>query len=379
MPRRLEGSVRFQGGRWKARILVEGRERLVLIDPPLTDPGAHDQAKEAARRLLRLVARPKAAPETVAEWSHRWLHARTARGLVGNAIRSHLHVHVLPAIGTRPMRDVTRRDLEPIVEVLDGKLARGELRGKTPRHVWSTICTMFDDACRSKIVELRVRDDNPTRLVRGPNRGVRTEHVVLYPDEFLQLVSCPAIDRHRRRAYAIAIYCYLRPAELEALLWEDIDLVHQIVQIRRSIGRERRVAKAPKSGRARVPFTLEPALVPLLRVMRRPSGPVVGRLGNERDLARRLRADLLVAGVDRHELHVVSDDPPRAWMTMHDLRRTGVTWMAVRGDSVFTILARAGHASTDTTMYYVELAELVRPSHGEPFPPLPAELLETGP
>lgn len=53
--------------------------------------------------------------------------------------------------------------------------------------------------------------------------------------------------------------------------------------------------------------------------------------------------------------------------------------MAVRGDPMFTMLARAGHASTDTTLHYVELAALVQAGHGQPFPPLPMELLEAGP
>lgn len=379
VPRQLEGSVRYQGGRWKARVLVEGRERLVPLEPPLVDPGARDAAKAATLDLQRRVVRPG---ETVAEWSQRWVRARAARGLVGNAIRSHLTVHLLPAIGQRPMRDVGPSEIERIVEALDAKLARGELHGKTPRHVWCTLCTMFDDARRSKILDLRVRDDDPTRAVRGPERGVRTEHVVLYPDEFLRLVSCEAVPRRRRRAYAIAVYGYLRPAELEALRWDDIDLVHEIVHVRRSVGRERQVAKAPKAGRARPPCSLEPALVPLLRAMHRPSGPVVGRLGNERTVAAQLRADLRTAGVDRKELYTCCDDPPRRWMTMHDLRRTGITWMAVRGDSIFTMLARAGHASADTTLHYVELGALVRPGHGEPFPVLPTELLredESGP
>lgn len=34
------------------------------------------------------------------------------------------------------------------------------------------------------------------------------------------------------------------------------------------------------------------------------------------------------------------------------------------------------HASTDTTLHYVELAALVKAGHGQPFP---AELLESGP
>ena len=224
--------------------------------------------------------------------------------------------------------------------------------------------------------ELRCREDNPCKAVRGPDRGVDTEKVHLYPSELLQLVSCSAVPVERRRAYAIGVYLYLRPGELEALAWEDIDLERGQVTVRRNIDRETGRETSPKAGHARLPHDMEPAILPLLRAMHRPgiSGPVVARLGDEREVADQLRRDLLTAGVARHELHYSSDEPPREWLRMHDLRTTGVTWMAVRGDEPLTIMARAGHADMQTTMGYVSRAALVRRGYGTVFPRLPADL-----
>ncbi|MBK7398397.1 MAG: site-specific integrase [Myxococcales bacterium] len=49
----------------------------------------------------------------------------------------------------------------------------------------------------------------------------------------------------------------------------------------------------------------------------------------------------------------------------HDLRATGITWMAVRGDDPLKIRQRAGHQHIATKM---RLAEDVRAGFGEAFP-----------
>jgi site-specific recombinase XerD len=61
-------------------------------------------------------------------------------------------------------------------------------------------------------------------------------------------------------------------------------------------------------------------------------------------------------------------------LSWHDLRATGLTWMAVRGDDPLKIMQRAGHTSFQTTQIYVRTAEAIRVGFGEPFPLLPAEL-----
>jgi hypothetical protein len=62
-------------------------------------------------------------------------------------------------------------------------------------------------------------------------------------------------------------------------------------------------------------------------------------------------------------------------LTCHDLRATGATWMAVRGDDPHKIMHRCGHKSFSTTMLYVREGEAIREGFGEPFPALPDCLL----
>lgn len=83
-------------------------------------------------------------------------------------------------------------------------------------------------------------------------------------------------------------------------------------------------------------------------------------------MARGLRRWLQRAGIDRPELYETTMTSKA--ITWHDLRATGATWLAVRGEQPLTIMQRCGHDDIETTMRYVRLAEAVRGGFGEPFP-----------
>jgi hypothetical protein len=89
-------------------------------------------------------------------------------------------------------------------------------------------------------------------------------------------------------------------------------------------------------------------------------------------MSRDLRLWLASAGVTRPELH--KGDAHRKPLTWHDLRATGLTWLAVRGDEPLKIKQRAGHSTFSTTEGYIREAEAVRDGFGNVFPPLPGPL-----
>lgn len=160
---------------------------------------------------------------------------------------------------------------------------------------------------------------------------------------------------------------------LEALTWDDIDLKRGIVHIHRALDRaESGATKTTKTGVTRR-FVIEAALMPLLWAMYAETDGK-GRLVRERsELARDFRTYLERVGVTRAELY--ADDETRKHITFHDLRATGLTWMAVRGDEPLKIMQRAGHTDFRTTQLYVREAEAVREGFGTVFPSLPESLL----
>jgi hypothetical protein len=176
---------------------------------------------------------------------------------------------------------------------------------------------------------------------------------------------------------ALAVYLYLRAGEVEALRWSDVDLDHGVINVNRGIDRLREKEKSTKGKLARR-FAIEENLLPLLRAMKAKADPDarVIRMVCGQSLARILRRYLTFAGVTRPELFV--DDETRKPMTFHDLRATGITWMAIRGDDPLKIMRRAGHANFGTTQRYVREAEQLAGRFEAVFPPLPASLLGDG-
>ena len=68
-------------------------------------------------------------------------------------------------------------------------------------------------------------------------------------------------------------------------------------------------------------------------------------------------------------------DASRTWIKFHNLRDTCLTWMALRGDDPMRIQWRGGHTDFRTTQGYLAAGQNLGRGVGQPFPPLPAELL----
>ena len=327
-------------------------------------------AKEARARQEAPVVNPAACDA----WFKEWLAARRARGLTATADNdSHWRNHIRAVLGGKHVRDWTAGDLRGLVVALDAKIASRELSPKSAANIFGTATKMVTDASRSKLPALRVRDDNPSLTIEGPNRGDDREKQYLYPSEFLALMTCADVPLRWRRAVALAVYLFPRAGELRVLRWEDVDLLHGTVNIHRSFERRTRTVKSTKSKRGRR-FAIESTALPLLEAMHREAGgkgtvcPIPNRMAD------RLRGWLSRAGVTRAELFDETSTTTKP-LGFHDLRATGITWMAVRGDEPLKLMQRAGHADYATSALYIRTAEAVRDGFGAVFPPLPAELL----
>jgi hypothetical protein len=146
----------------------------------------------------------------------------------------------------------------------------------------------------------------------------------------------------------------------------------------RVVNRETREVKSTKTGTTRR-IPIEAELRPLLSRLHAESKQAKGKkakrllwMPDHEDRAVLLRQHLETAGVTRAELF--TSDAHRNHITFHDLRATGITWCAVRGDDPLRIKQRAGHKSFSTTEIYIREAENLREGFGAPFPALPASL-----
>jgi integrase len=372
-------------GHYRVRLrLGDGSRPYVHLDPSPRSPAAERRARQKAEAWMERVrehglvrAAAPAAPETetVRAWFERYLEYRESKGQhsVRDA-RGRVANWIVPVIGDRPMAKVSADDLEEVVAVLDGAVEQGRISWKTAKNIWGEVTAAFNQACRSKRRDLRVRTNNPVTNVPGPDRGQGRQQPILYPDEVVALLACERVPPHWRVLYAVAVYTGARAGELAALSASDLDLAHRRMTIARQRDRITGELRLTKTKLARS-FDIEEALVPLLEklVAQRPEGDLL-RLPADEHRARMLRGHLEVAGVRRAELFV-QGDPTRNPFTFHGLRHTHLTWMAVRGDDAVKIQMRAGHTDFKMTQRYIEAARTLGGGFGASFPKLPAGLL----
>lgn len=386
MARKPTGTVEWRGDHWRARITLEDGSRPWLDLPASIGEHERERAKAKAAELAayarehKLTRDPNAGAlpsdaESVESYVARWLDDRRRRGIkTCDDDAARLRKHLFPLVGAKAIRTVDAKDLRAFVAVLDGKIASGALAWKSAGNLWGLVGKLFADAQRSKVEALRVRDDNPATGVAPPDRGVKRSKTFLYPDELTKLVTCAHIPKAWRRIYALAVYTYAREGELDALHCEDIDLERGVLHIHRSRDREGRIRET--KGRAARELPIEPNVLPVLRAMVRERGGKgrVCEIPRTSHSARGLRHDLKIAGIERAALY--ADDDTRKAVTFHDLRASGITWRAVRGDNAIEIQLCAGHTDLNTTQHYIRSAASLRSAFGEVFPVLPADLSE---
>jgi len=394
VPRKATGSAYERGGKLYAYVTLPGGKRKPFPCPDkirtlkqAKDYSAwlNEQIRLGSINPDALAAKPaepldKAA--TFEGWCGKWLDERRARNLASvDDDESRLRVHVWPVLGALPVAQVTTADLERLVGVLDAKIHAGKMSWKTARNVWGAVTKAFVDARRSKNAALRVRQDNPAADVAPPDAGATKAKVYLWPSEVARLLACDRVPVRWKRLVVLSVYLYCRAGELEALQWDAVDLEHGVIHVHQSVERYREIGKIkPTKGRMARRYPIEPALVPLLAAMRAEAGGAkatgaVVKMPPAEDLAERLRQYLEWAGVTRTELFALVADKTRKRITWHDLRATGITWRAVRGDDPLKIQAAAGHADFPTTLGYIREAEALRAGFGQVFDPVPAALL----
>lgn len=376
-------SPEWRNGCWQVRLRVPSGTRPWFR---LENVARDDEALAVAAALeLRDALRsggivPVERGVTVAEYAKDWLAWRRECGIamaIEDEIRFRLHI--APELGDLPIAGITKGRLEDFVTLLDERARAGKHSAKYGLDIYTTMATLMRDATSAKDRKMRILDGqpNPAIGVAPPDRGTKKVKVYLYPGEFLKLVSCPKVRLDRAQLYAVAVYSYLREGELTTLQWEDISLEACNILVHRAEDRNRdRGTVTPKGDQTRR-VNFEPALLPMFEAMKKVATtrlvfPTPPSASGDYGVASLLRKDLLAAGCHRAELH--KGGKGRKRMTFHDLRATGATWQAQRGDAPQRVQSRLGHSDFRTTMIYVREAETS--GINEPvFPALPPRLV----
>jgi integrase len=300
-----------------------------------------------ADKLRGVVIDPRVGRLTVAELAASWLESNPAKRPDTLATDEyHLRVHVLPAIGMRPISSVTPAHLQSLVRQLSQNLAP-----RTVRRGLGVVRSMFAYAVASEL------------LVRSPYRGIKLPRAEEAPcrvpsaEEVARLVEATA--EPYRAMVDLAVVLGLRFSEVAGLRVGQVDTLRRTISIAETVTRDARgrpVFGPPKSAASRrtlaVPASLSTALAEHL-----------ARRGLTGADAEALVFTAAGGGPLRY-----ANWRNRVWLPacrragleglgFHDLRRTNATALVRLGVDVKTAQQRLGHSDVRMTIGLYAQAE----------------------
>ena len=188
---------------------IEAREQLAQgIDPSAAKKAKKAAGKERAANSFELVAR---------EWFIRW-KGNKADYTIKRTL-SNLEKNILPWIGARPVSEIKTPDILAVLRRIED---RGF--GETTRKTRDVISGVFRYAVQTGRTEY-----NPCDNLRGALKPVQVKNYpsITEPEKVAELLR--AIDTYQgglvvRAALRLAPLVFVRPGELRAAKWENLDL-----------------------------------------------------------------------------------------------------------------------------------------------------------
>ncbi len=260
-----------------------------------------------------------------------------------------------PLLGDKLLGDIRPADVRSVV---DGARAAGKKRG-TIVHIRATLRRILEQA---RIEQLIV--ENPVGLAPMPKiREVKRRRAILTDAEILKFIDCPDIALELRLlALAARVEGGMRTRDLTAWAWEMIDQkLFASCIVPRTKTEEPQRLEIPEI--LQVPLRAwwvaagEPCKGPIFPVTK---GKRKGEARKARGVsfAARLRRELLVVGIDRHELHHET-----AWSRpadFHSFRRAFKTRLAETGISTEHAMHISGSSDPRTHARYVMATEAMQ-------------------
>jgi integrase len=269
---------------------------------------------------------------------------------------------IIAALGDRPAREVTTREVEELLRTIAAT-------GAAPRTVNKArqlVCAIFNYGMRPSTYALAANPAQHADRRREPDAAT----LAFYPSEQVETLaqalsagahrdpSRPAVSEDEAAARArddaqdaelvrLAAYAGLRRGELVALRWRDVDFAGEKLIVRRALSGETEV-RSTKSRRAReVPLPGQAATA-LQRLRRRNEFPGPDDYVFANRLGRRLDPSAL-----RRRYERARDAAGLEPLRFHDLRHTYGSLLVAGGIDLPSVKAAMGHVRISTTERYL--------------------------
>lgn len=325
--------ARGKSGRWEVDIRFrrpDGRVHRERVNAPVTGRENAKRWGEARERELFIAPVACAVVPTFGDFWPRVVRehyeAERKKASTVDAAQTIYRTHLAPVLASTPLHLITTAEISSL------KASLKERAAKTTNNVLSILSRVLRCAVEWNVLATMPR----VKLLRTKRPDRRWYEC----EVFRRLVA--AARRLGPRVEALVLLAGsagLRRGEIFALRWTDVDLVRDVLTVRRAIWSG--VEDTPKGGRSReVPLTRELARV--LKLLSRDDARVLPKLTNRKVRSQIAKAEAL-AGIT-------------GTGAIHTLRHTFCSHLALAGVPARTIQDLAGHADLTTTMRYMHLA-----------------------
>ncbi|MFI7492968.1 tyrosine-type recombinase/integrase [Micromonospora echinaurantiaca] len=343
---------------WVEKRGLRYRVRLRMPDGTVTTDSVHDIRADAVIRAKEIdveVARdnfidPRGGRIPLTDWVTIWAATHQAAPATWAAYRSHLRLHILPALGPLPLVDIRRQHVKTLAVTLGRRLA--------PRSVTDVIMVL--SMILQEAVEDRRIPFNPCRGIRIP-KGIRAERPHATADQVAAIAA-----RQARPGDALMIltaaYTGMRWGELAGLHRDNVDLAVGSIHVHPEVGALHEVngklfLGPPKTNDSVRHIRLPRFLTNLLatHLTDHPHGTVFpGARGyhQRRSNFNRRAWTPAVAGDPKRGI-----PPVLTGMHFHDLRHTHKTWLIEDGIPEIAQARRLGHRLAGVRGIYSHVTE----------------------
>jgi len=164
---------------------------------------------------------------TLNTWYKKWMEIHKYKVIRDNTKVQYAQIyknHIKPELGNLQLRNITQLRIKELLNRMDKKGYRYETRNK--------IRVLLQDMFSKAMIDHYAKE-NPAkgiRLVRDEDKEVR----VLTPEEQVEFFDC-CRGTFYDNLFTVAVSTGMRPGELFALRWEDIDFAKREISITRTL------------------------------------------------------------------------------------------------------------------------------------------------
>lgn len=314
------------------------RQRIRRVSPVQTRRGAERYERELRQALLDGSFGRREVPKFAtfaAEWLDSYVTANNGPGEQRNK-RSVMRDHLLPALGTKRLDEITTSN----VEHLKAKLRNAGRHPKTVNNIIGILRTCLrcamDDGLLSALPKIK--------RLKVPPRDFD-----FYTPEEAEALVTHAKQGWPRRAIRIALVTGLRQGEERGLKWDDVDFHGRLLHVRRSLSQDGTQARPPKSNRTRR-VSLSDGAMQALKSQRADSMMKSPWVFCDKDGGPLTRAKF------EHQLIVACRRAGLRKLRWHDLRHSFASHLTMAGVPLKVVQELLGHSTIGMTERYAHLA-----------------------